>query len=40
MDVVLVLLLPAFVAAGLIYLFIVMGEAVVTAVSDWVKRFI
>lgn len=33
----LVLLMPLFVAAGLLYLFMTMGDAVVSAATDWIK---
>lgn len=37
MDLLLIIFLPAFIAAGLLYLLMTMGDAVVGAVRDWLE---
>lgn len=34
-----VLLLPAFVCAGLYYVFSLLGEAILNTVSEWLRQF-
>jgi len=35
MDLLFLLFIPAFVVAGLLYLFMTMGDAIVSAARDW-----
>jgi hypothetical protein len=38
MTTLLILFLPVFIVGGLVYLFITLGDSIVTAAVDWVTR--
>lgn len=38
MQTLFVLLLPVFIVGGLLYLFVTLGDAIVTAATDWLNR--